>query len=48
MRNNQTEYRARFQKSSNRTVKEIKAMMGEDGEFLRPIVRTVPQGFFTI
>ena len=30
-------------KYSSRTVKEIKAMMGEDGEFLRPMVRAVIQ-----
>ena len=30
-------------KNSNRTTSEIKAMMGEDGDFLRPIVRTVIQ-----
>jgi hypothetical protein len=28
-------------KDSNRAVKEITAMMGEDGEFLRPMVREV-------
>jgi hypothetical protein len=28
-------------KESNRTLKEIKAMMTEDGEFLRPMVRAV-------
>jgi putative transposase len=32
-------------KKSNRTSAEIKAMMAEDGEFLRPIVRTVIQEF---
>jgi hypothetical protein len=31
-------------KDSNKTVSEIKAMMAEDGDFLRPIVRTVIQG----
>ena len=33
------------QKNSNRTTSEIKAMMAEDGDFLRPIVRTVIQEF---
>ena len=32
-------------KESNRTTSEIKAMMAEDGDFLRPIVRTVIQEF---
>jgi putative transposase len=32
-------------KDSNRTLKEIKAMMGEDDEFLRPMVRAVIQEF---
>jgi putative transposase len=32
-------------KKSNRTLKEIKAMMAEDDEFLRPMVRTVIQEF---
>ena len=32
-------------KDSNRTLKEIKAMMAEDGEFLRPMVRAVIQEF---
>ena len=32
-------------KNSNRTTAEIKALMAEDGEFLRPIVRTVIQEF---
>ena len=30
-------------KESNRTTSEIKAMMAEDGDFLRPIVRTPPR-----
>jgi transposase-like protein len=30
-------------KGSNRTTSEIKAMMAEDGDFLRPIIRTVVQ-----
>ena len=34
--NNQTEYRTMTQKKSNRTLKEIKAMMGEDDEFFAP------------
>ena len=32
-------------KKSNRTLKEIKAMMGEDDEFLRPMVHAVIQEF---
>ena len=32
-------------KNSNRTISEIKAMMAEDGDFLRPMVRTVIQEF---
>ena len=32
-------------KDSNRTISEIKAMMAEDGDFLRPMVRTVIQEF---
>jgi hypothetical protein len=32
-------------KNSNRRTAEIKAMMANDGEFLRPIVRTVIQEF---
>ena len=32
-------------KKSKRTTDEIKAMMAEDGEFLRPMVRTVIQEF---
>ena len=32
-------------KDSNRTIREIKAMMAEDGDFLRPMVRTVIQEF---
>ena len=43
--NNQTEYRTMTRKDSNRTLKEIKAMMGEDGEFLRPMVHAVIQEF---
>ena len=43
--NNQTEYRTMTRKQSNRTLKEIKAMMGEDDEFLRPMVRAVIQEF---
>jgi putative transposase len=43
--NNQTEYRTMTQKKSNRTLKEIKAMMGEDDEFLRPMVHAVIQEF---
>jgi putative transposase len=43
--NNQTEYRTMTRKEPNRTLREIKAMMGEDGEFLRPMVRAVIQEF---
>ena len=43
--NNQTEYRTMIQKKTNRTLKEIKAIMGEDDEFLRPMVREVIQEF---
>ena len=32
-------------KNSNRTSSEIKAMMAEDGDFLRPMVRTIIQEF---
>ncbi len=32
-------------KNSNRTTSEIKAMMAEDGDFLRPIVRAVIEEF---
>ena len=32
-------------KNSNRTISEIKVMMAEDGDFLRPIVRTVIEEF---
>jgi hypothetical protein len=34
-----------IQKKTNRTLKEIKAMIGEDDEFLRPMVREVIQEF---
>ena len=40
-----TEYRTMTRKKSNRTTAEIKAMMAEDGEFLRPMVRAVIQEF---
>ena len=40
-----TEYRTMTRKESNGTFKEIKAMMAEDDEFLRPVVRTVIQEF---
>lgn len=40
-----TEYRTMTRKDSSRTTREIKAMMGEDGEFLRPMVRAVIQEF---
>ena len=40
-----TKYRTMTRKDSKRTTSEIKAMMAEDGDFLRPIVRTVIQEF---
>ena len=43
--NNQTEYRTMTRKHSNSTLKEIKRMIAEDGEFLRPMVRAVIQEF---
>jgi hypothetical protein len=46
VRNNQTEYRTMTRKKSNRTLKEIKAMMGEDDEFLRPMVHAVIRNFW--
>ena len=33
-------------KDSNRTAKEIKAMIAGDGEFLRPMVKAVIQEFW--
>ena len=45
MKNNLTEYRTMTRKDSNRTISEIKAMIAEDGDFLRPVVRTVIQEF---
>jgi hypothetical protein len=45
VRNNQTAYRTIARKDSNRAVKEIIAMMGEAGEFLRPIVRVIIREF---
>ena len=32
-------------KDSKRTIREIKAMIAEDGDFLGPVVRTVIQEF---
>jgi transposase-like protein len=43
--NNQTEYRTITQKESNRTLREIKAMIGEDGGFWRPDGARVIQEF---
>ena len=40
-----TEYQTITRKDSNRTVREFKAMMGEEGDFLRPLVHTVIQEF---
>jgi hypothetical protein len=45
VRNNLTEYRTMTRKKSNRTLKEIKAMMGEDVNFLRSLVRSAMQEF---
>ena len=41
--NNLTEYRTMTRKENNRTLKEIKAMMVGDSEFLRPMVKAVIQ-----
>jgi len=35
-------------KESNRTTSEIKRMMAEDGDFLRPIVKAVIQSFWKL
>ena len=43
--NNLTEYRTMTRKENNRTLKEIKAMMAGDSEFLRPMVKAVIQEF---
>ena len=40
-----TEYRTMTRKDSNRSVSQIKAMMAKDGEFLRPMVRSIIQEF---
>ena len=40
-----TEYRTMIQKRVNKGTKEIKAMMAEDADFLRPLVRSVIQEF---
>src|SRR5262245_46412518 len=40
-----TENRTMTRKDTNRKVSQIKAMMAEDGEFLRPMVRAVIQEF---
>ena len=48
MKNNLTEYRTMTRKENKRTTSEIKAMMAEDGDFLRPIVRTVIQEFLEV
>jgi putative transposase len=44
-KNQPTEYRTMTQKRVNRATKEIKAMMAEDADFLRPLVRSVIQEF---
>ena len=43
--NNLTEYRTMTRKENNRTLKEIKAMMVGDSDFLRPMVKAVIQEF---
>jgi hypothetical protein len=43
--NNQLKYRTMTQKRVNKETKEIKAMMAEDADFLRPLVRSVIQEF---
>jgi transposase-like protein len=42
------EYRTMTRKDSNKTLKEIKAMMAGDGEFLRPMVHAVIQEFLEV
>jgi transposase-like protein len=44
-KNRPTEYRTITQKRVNRGSKEIKAMIAEDADFLRPLVRSVIQEF---
>jgi putative transposase len=43
--NNQLKYRTMTPKRVNKETKEIKAMMAEDADFLRPLVRSVIQEF---
>ena len=43
--NNQLKYRTMTQRRVNKETKEIKAMMAEDADFLRPLVRSVIQEF---
>jgi transposase-like protein len=45
VKNNRTEYRTMTQKRDNKGSQEIKAMIAEDGDFLRPLVRSVIQEF---
>jgi transposase-like protein len=40
-----TEYRTMTREDNNQRVSQIKAMMAEDGDFLRPMVRAVIQEF---
>jgi putative transposase len=44
-KNQPTEYRTMTQKRVSRGTKEIKAMVAEDVDFLRPLVRSVNQEF---
>jgi hypothetical protein len=44
-RNQPAAYRSMTQKRVNRGSKEIKAMMAEDADFLRPLVRSLTQEF---
>ena len=43
--NNQLKYRTMTQRRVNKETKEIKAVMAEDADFLRPLVRSVMQEF---
>jgi hypothetical protein len=45
VKNNLTEYRTMTQKRVSNRTQEIKAMMAEDVDFLRPLVRSVIQKF---
>ena len=43
--NNQLKYRTMTQRRVNKERKEIKVVMAEDADFLRPLVRSVIQEF---